>query len=84
MVGIKPYQNESQTVSIGGLTIENRTDRVEIYGSLHVTRDKAGLSDAKVFKAILDDIVQALGAERELPERVELTNKARPVKNPFA
>jgi hypothetical protein len=34
------------------LTIEDRTDRVTIYGNLDVTRDKAGLADARQLKDI--------------------------------
>lgn len=84
MASIKPYQNESESLAIGGLTIENRTDRVEIYGSLHLTRDKIGLADARSLKALLDSVVKALESDKALPAKVELTNKPRFVKNPFA
>ena len=84
MASIKPYQNETESLSIGGLTVENRTDRVEIYGSLHLTRDKQGLGDARSLKALLESVVKALETEKALPEKVELTNKPKLVKNPFA
>ena len=84
MASIKPYQNESESLAVGGITIENRTDRVALYGNIHLTRDKAGLADARTLKAILDAVVKALESQKGLPDKIELTNKPRFVKNPFA
>jgi hypothetical protein len=84
MMAIRPFQNESESVGIGGMTVENRTDRVQIYGQLQLTRDKKGLGQARELKNILDTVVKALEAERDLPDQVVLTNKPRPAKNPFA
>jgi hypothetical protein len=81
---MKPYANESESLAVADLTIENRTDRIEIYGRIHLTRDKAGLADAKALKGILDDIVNVLEGQEDLPDKVVLTNAPRPVKNPFA
>ena len=50
------------------LTVENGTDRVAIYGSLDLTRDKQGLAHALALKAVLDQAVQLLQAERNLPD----------------
>jgi len=83
MTLIKPYQNESEALAIGGLTIENRTDRVTIYGSIQLTRDMIGLAHARALKAVVDNVVQALAQDKHLAEKVELTNKPRPAKNPF-
>jgi hypothetical protein len=81
---MKAFANESASLAIGGLTIENRTDRVQLYGQLHLTRDKAGLADAKALKAILDGVVEALEGQPDLPEEIPVTNAPRPAKNPFA
>ena len=78
---MKVYQNESETVDIGKLTIENRTDRVTIYGSLDVTRDKAGLKAASELKAMIDAIVAFLKTEN-LPEQIALKAPTEK-KNPF-
>jgi hypothetical protein len=80
---IKPYANESESFEIADLTIENRTDRVQIYGSIHLTRDKAGLVNARILKRLLDDVVQALESEKSLPDKIKLTNAPRPAKFPF-
>ena len=38
---ISPFTNESESLGIADLTIENRTDRISIYGSidLHLVRN---------------------------------------------
>ncbi|MCA3182255.1 MAG: hypothetical protein INH12_00640 [Cupriavidus sp.] len=66
---LTPFANESEVLAIGEMTIENRLDRVSIYGSLDLTRDKAGLSMAKALKANLDLIVASLEAG-PLPDQV--------------
>jgi len=78
---LKVYQNESESVEIGKLAIENRTDRVTIYGSIDVTRDKAGLNSARELKAMVDAIVAFLEGEN-LPEQISFKAAAEK-KNPF-
>lgn len=81
MSTFKPFQNEAQSLNIGDLTIENRLDRVEIYGSVHITRDKTGLAHAKALKKLLDATVAVL--EREpLPDAIAV-KPAEVVENPF-
>ena len=63
--------------------MENRTDRVTLYGSLDLTRDKQGLAHARKLKALLDEVVQALEAAEELPDRVAAPEAPETVKNPF-
>ena len=78
-----PFANASESLGIGGLTVENRTDRVALYGSLDLTRDKQGLAHARKLKALLDEVVQALEAAEELPDRVAAPEAPETVKNPF-
>lgn len=78
---IKPFQNEEESESIDELTIENRLDRISIYGSLEITRDKAGLKQALALKEIVDATVAALKADK-LPEHISIAAAAK-VDNPF-
>jgi hypothetical protein len=78
---ISPFRNESECLQIGGLTIENRLERVSIFGSLDITRDKEGLAAAKTLKAILDLTLAEL-ENAELPDKVTLA-ESDTVKNPF-
>ena len=79
----KPYANEADVLRIGELEIENQVDRVTLTGDVVLTRDQAGLVLAKELQAIVDGVVKALEADKQLPSVVEL-KQARSVKNPFA
>jgi hypothetical protein len=83
MPELQPFQNESETLQIGELTIENRTDQLELYGSLAITRDQAGLQQALRLKALLDAAVLYLQNEKDLPEQVSLL-KTDDIVNPFS
>lgn len=82
MSPIKPYQNEEESLAIGDLTVENRVDRISLYGSIEFTKDKAGLQQAKALKEIVDAVVAALESEKTLPEHVQVKPTEK-VKNPF-
>jgi hypothetical protein len=64
-----PYNNESDVLQIGGLTIENRVDRITIGGNIDLTADQHGLSDARALQQLLADVVAQLEARR-LPEQL--------------
>lgn len=83
---ITPFANEADALELGDLKIENRVDRVSLYGSLDLTRDRAGLDHAKKLKALLDATVKQLEADAVagiLPDAVTVV-PAESVKNPFA
>jgi hypothetical protein len=78
----RPFKNESDCIQIGDdLTIENRVDRVSIFGSVDITFDKEGLVKANYLKNIIYSALLELEAA-DLPDRVAI----RPVEmvdNPF-
>lgn len=78
---ISPFRNESEVVQINGLTVENRLDRVSVYGSIDFTLDKMGLEKARKLLVVVKATVEALEAE-DLPEKI-VTEKPETVKNPF-
>ena len=80
---ISPFANESESLDIGDLTIENRTDRISIYGNIDLTRDKTGLEHARMLMAVLDRVVQVLEGERDLPDRIAPPDMPDEVPNPF-
>ena len=79
---INPFQDESESLQIGGLTIENRVDRVSIYGSIDLTLDKVGLVNARQLKEVLDLTLAEL-EKAELPDKISLA-PADTVDNLFA
>jgi hypothetical protein len=83
---MKPFANESETIQIADITIENRTDRVTLYGSIDLTRDKEGLAHAQELKKIIDAAVKTLETEQgrgALPDRIAV-EATTTVPNPFA
>ena len=84
MTKLTPFADDAASVSIDALTVENGTERIALYGSLDITRDKAGLAWARALKALLDQTVQHLEAEMDLPEVLPALPAAKSVSNPFA
>ncbi len=84
MTSFSPFRNESDAITLGDLKIENREDRIAVYGSLAITRDRAGLAGAKALKDILERIVKELEGEHDLPIRVAAAEAPVEAKNPFA
>ena len=84
MAIIKPFGDDSSSVGIGGLTVENGLDSVVLYGSLEITRDRAGLGLARELAELLNAAVAVLSADPSLPDHVaaEAANSAL-VRNPF-
>jgi hypothetical protein len=82
MKKIEPFANESDSLQIDDLTIENRLDRVSIYGSIEITRDKKGLSAAHILSELLNSILNKL-SQGELPETLPTPENIDEVKNPF-
>jgi hypothetical protein len=80
----QPFSGDSASLSVGEFTIENGTDKVALYGSLDITRDKSGLKQAKALKAAVDAIVKALEQDKALPDESGPTEEPQQVKNPFA
>lgn len=76
------YENETDTFLIDDLTVENRLDRISLYGSLDITKDARGLEHALKLKRIIDASVEALRRDKNLPERIEV-EKSDSVENPF-
>ena len=79
------FKNEAETQIIHDLNIENRLDRVSLFGSIDITHDAAGLALAQELKALLDGIVTVLSDEQtkgELPAQITVA-AAEAVDNPF-
>jgi len=82
MKAIDPFANESDSLQIDHLTIENRMDRVSIYGSIEITRDKKGLEDARMLSELFNSIVEKLSKE-DLPDTIPPPENVDTVENPF-
>lgn len=79
-----PYADEAATMRLDGMTVENRLDRVSLYGSLDLTRDRAGLEQARRLRSLLEAAIAVLEGEGErLPQQVVTGESTDTVKNPF-
>ena len=82
MTAFKAFGNESQSLTIARMTIENRLDRVSIFGDLDITKDKAGLALALIVKTVIDSAVAELQAQKDLPDKLPAPTLTI-VDNPF-
>ncbi len=78
-----PFADDRASTTVGGLTVENGTDKVSLYGSLDLTRDAGGLARARALKAQEDAAVAALETA-PLPDAAAPPRRTRTVRNPFA
>ena len=79
---IVPFANETDSLSIGELTVENRVDRISIYGSIDITRDQEGLAYAETLQTLFNDIIASM-REGDLPDKISI-KPAENITNPFA
>ena len=77
-----PFADDTASITIGGLTIENGTDRLAIYGTSDLTRDRPGLTIAKELRALLDAAIKVMEIQG-VPDIVAPPIKTVAVKNPF-
>ena len=66
-----PFKNESEVLTLGDFSVENRLDRVSLFGSLDLTLDQEGQRKAKTLLALLQNVVTAMEAQ-PLPERLSV------------
>ena len=79
-----PFADDSKSASIDSLTIENGRDKIALYGSLDITRDKAGLAIARELAAFLAKVVDTLQADATLPDQLPPAPPPKTVRNPFS
>ncbi|MGA1859913.1 hypothetical protein VH569_28345 [Azospirillum sp. 11R-A] len=80
---IKPYADDAGAMQIGELQVENGTDRVALYGSIDLTRDKQGLEHARKLRDLLAAVVKSLETETDLPDQIPPPKPTDTVDNPF-
>lgn len=83
MVALHPFADDSASISIGELTVENGQDCVALYGNLNLTRDKKGLAHARALLTLAQDTVKVLEATHDLPDALPPPKKPGTVENPF-
>jgi hypothetical protein len=64
------FENNTDTFTIGNLTIQNGIDTIIIDGSLAITKDSEGLKAALKLKPAVDSTIDALKRDRNLPDSI--------------
>ena len=82
-VPLQPFADDATSLGCGGLTIENGRDRIAVYGTLDLTRDRAGLALVKEMLALLGAVETALEGQPDLPDAVPPPLRPGTTKNPF-
>ena len=84
MAKLIPFADDTASIAIGELTVENGTDAIALYGSLDITRDKQGLARAHALQAMLTQAIGILESDKRLPDAVPPPAPAKTVSNPFS
>ena len=81
-----PFDNESEAAQLEDLTIENRMDRVSLYGSIDITYDQPGLEKAMMLKTLCDRVLSKLMDAQNNGTLVDQIRVIAPVtiNNPFS
>lgn len=78
------FDNDSEVLQIGALTIENQTDCVLIAGDVEISKDQIGKEQAQALYDFAKALLDKFGDLDDLPECIEKTVKASTqVTNPF-
>jgi len=79
----KPYENDTQSTEIAGITIENKGDSLALYGQADFDASKEGLAKLQALLPILEAAVKHLQAQKDLPDALA-TIAPTTGANPFA
>jgi len=84
MAKLIPFADDSGLVSVGELTIEKGSDRIALYGSLEIIRDRSGLAQARAVRSILEQVVQSREAKRNCQKPSRRLCRRKYAANPFS
>lgn len=86
MSSFNVFENDHQVLSIGGLSIENHTDEIVIYGDVQIDKTQAGLEQAQALLRFAQDLVTAIQAcqEKVANTQTDETGDLDEIDNPFA
>jgi hypothetical protein len=83
---MRPFENDEESMSLSGLSVDNGLDLIAIHGTLEITQDKRSLNRIEALQTLLGDIKAKLLTLGELPEVASSgidPGKVDVVANPF-
>ncbi|MHA3080699.1 hypothetical protein [Acinetobacter sp. ANC 5502] len=78
----KPFAEDQSSSAIYDLTLENQLDCINLYGNLQITKDQQGLATAKALQSLINQVVEVLEQQDNLPEKIA-HQPEQEVENPF-
>ena len=85
-MSFRPFDNESDVLTVADLTIENRLGYVSLFGNIDIPKDKRGLAMAVALKDVLCSVVDKLSCLESgggLPDEAPAPDVTVEVGNPF-
>lgn len=78
------FDNDSEVLQIGALTIENQTECVVISGDVQIGKDQIGKEQAQALLAFAQSLCSRFEELGELPQQQDIAPKpSHQVANPF-
>lgn len=71
---IEPFANDSQSMQIGELVIENQLEKIIIYGDIDIHLNASGYQQAKQLQELTGKIIQAFEKD---PERIKTSTESK-------
>ena len=81
MSEFKPFADDTGSMEVGGLTVENGTARISVYGNMEASRDAEGAERLRRLAALFEAAAKVAESSPALKEEAEATVG---MKNPFA
>ncbi|WP_374253388.1 hypothetical protein [Acinetobacter brisouii] len=78
----KPFAEDQSSSAIYDLTLENQLDCINLYGNLQITKDQQGLATAKALQSLINQVVEVLEQQENLPEKIP-HQPEQEIENPF-
>lgn len=76
-----PFSDEQTAFCISDLHVENRLDKVSIFGEIDINLDQQGLEHAKILQSMINRVIEELES-RALPTTINL-KPTKKINNPF-
>lgn len=83
---MRPFENDTEVVSVSDLTIENGIDVIAIHGSIELSKDRLSLQRIEALQALLLEIKGSFDDVNDLPEKATAPEKGAVIEvitNPF-
>lgn len=65
---MSPFENDTDAMTIAGLSIENGSEQITMFGNMEIKRDQQSLQHLDALMAVLGEIRSKLASFNDLPD----------------